>query len=143
MKKWIAHLWAALALFVVIFGFICKQQAVSCFVKIIHPHVSSRYTGGPVLRKIERKEYIFSVHKPVFEGIISERASGFIQIDVQPTGTSLPPLVTEYLDELNAMLIFNTKQNRLTILSQNPKILKGCRIYNLGKDKTIRIKISK
>jgi hypothetical protein len=146
MKKFFSflfHLWALFAFFIVIFGFIMKQKEATYFLKIVSPHVSSRFTGGEILETLERREYTLFIHKPVFEGIISERTSGFIQIDIEPKENILPPIVAEHLSGLRALMIVDTKQNSLFILSQNSKIKKEGRLYNLGKSRSVRIGLSK
>jgi hypothetical protein len=62
-------------------------------------HVSPRFTGGEVRQTIDHGTYRTMLHRPVFDGLVSERENGFVQIDWVPQEKiSLPALLEEEFD---------------------------------------------
>lgn len=59
--------------------------------------VSPRYSGGEIVRSIDRGAYRTVIHRPVYDGLIGERKDGFIQIEWQPV-TALPPVIEDSID---------------------------------------------
>lgn len=60
---------------------------------------SPRFTGGEVARSIDHGSYRTVLHRPVFDGLVGERADGFVQIDWVPVEKqSLPSAIVEDLD---------------------------------------------
>ena len=59
--------------------------------------VSPWFTGGEIVQVIDHGTYRTLMHRPVFDGLISERTIGFIQIDWEP-GNNLPLIIRDEID---------------------------------------------
>jgi hypothetical protein len=81
----IGYIWAGCGVIAVIAIFVCGNlpHAVAGlpFVKL-HP----RYSGGEIVETIADNGTKWTIHRAVFDGLVSERQSGFIQIDVETGG---------------------------------------------------------
>jgi hypothetical protein len=61
--------------------------------------VSARFSGGEVRQTIDHGAYQTLLHRLVFDGLIRERAQGFVQIDWVPREhQSLPSVIEEDFD---------------------------------------------
>jgi hypothetical protein len=47
-----------------------------------HLQVHPVYTGGEIVRTFETNGAKWNLHRPVFDGLVSQRRNGFVQIDI-------------------------------------------------------------
>jgi hypothetical protein len=62
--------------------------------------ISPIYTGGEVVRTVTHGSYETHIHRPVFDGLLAERRTGFVQIVWSPL-TALPETLVEDIDYNN------------------------------------------
>jgi hypothetical protein len=109
--------------------------------------VSPWYTGGEVLRTVDHGPYRTSIHRPVFDGLISECSNGFVQVEWGPLGC-LPERIEEDIDldgdgcpEFRVQLAPQTATATLVPYDQRVKKLEG--VYRLKRGLAIRVALSK
>jgi hypothetical protein len=99
LKSGFGYTWAALCIVVVLATFLGLgfwERALATGTGI---HISPRFSGGEVRQVIEHDTYQTKLHRLVFDGLVGERASGFVQIDWVPReNQSLPALIEEEFD---------------------------------------------
>ncbi len=99
LKSGLGYLWAALCLVVVLatfigLGFWSRTLATGTGI-----HISARFSGGDVRQVIDHGTYQTRLHRLVFDGLVSERTEGFVQIDWVPRkDQSLPSVLEEEFD---------------------------------------------
>jgi hypothetical protein len=99
MKSGFGLAWAALCLGAVLATFIGLGFWQRILAEDTDIHISPRYSGGEVRQVIDHGSYRTLVHRMVFDGLISDRAEGFVQIDWVPTERQpLPSLIEEEFD---------------------------------------------
>jgi hypothetical protein len=62
--------------------------------------ISPIYTGGEVARKVAHGPYDTLIHRPVFDALIGETRTGFVQVVWTPS-TALPETIIEDIDYNN------------------------------------------
>jgi len=91
VKSILGYVWAIGCLLLVpglFFGFGYWPQAL---VHTTGLQVSPRFSGGETARTIAHNGYRTLIRTPVFQGIFTERANGFVQIDWTPEEKQLLP----------------------------------------------------
>jgi hypothetical protein len=111
--------------------------------------VTDRISGGKVIKILPREDYSIHQHRPVFDGLFSERKSGFVQIDFI-TETGLPASITEDIDyNLDGITDFefsiDTDSNNYRLIPKTDSVgtLSPEGVYVLEKRRTIRVEIEK
>src|SRR3974377_695109 len=95
----IGYTWAFLCFAVVLATFVGLNSWEHGLVRATGLHISPRFSGGEVRQTIEHGSYQTLVHRLVFDGLISDRATGFVQIDWVPEkGRTLPSVLEEEFD---------------------------------------------
>jgi hypothetical protein len=98
VKAYLAYAWAFLAGPIVLAAVFGMPFFASQLVAVTGLHIHPRYTGGEVAQTIHHERYQTLVHRPVFDGLIGPRSTGFVQIQWQPTEANLPETIDEQID---------------------------------------------
>jgi hypothetical protein len=99
LKSGFGYTWAALCIVVVLATFLGLGFWERTLAKGTGIHVSPRFSGGEVRQIIDHDTYQTKLHRLVFDGLVSDRAEGFVQIDWVPReNQSLPAIVEEEFD---------------------------------------------
>jgi hypothetical protein len=99
LKSGLGYTWAALCLVIVLATFIGLGFWEGTLAKGTGIHVSARFSGGEVRQVIDHGTYQSSLHRLVFDGLVSDRTEGFVQIDWVPREKqSLPSILEEKFD---------------------------------------------
>ncbi len=99
LKAGLGYTWAALCLVLVLATFVGLGSWERALAKRTGLHVSPRFSGGEVQQTIDHGSYKTLLHRPVFDGLVSERDEGFVQIDWFPRERqSLPAVLEEDFD---------------------------------------------
>lgn len=109
--------------------------------------ISPWYTGGKVVKTMDRGLYKVVQHRAVFDGLIGKKAEGFVQIDFLPLN-GLPDVVSEDI-ELNLdgktdfHLVYDVSANSaaLTSYGNHGAVLEGC--YKLKERRAVRIMLNR
>ena len=76
--------WALAALLIVLATFFGNDLFSRKLVATTGITVSPWFSGGPVIKTVDRDGYTILIHRPVFDALIGERKSGFVQVDWKP-----------------------------------------------------------
>lgn len=85
-----SYIWAICLSFVVILLFFGLDMWSDLAAELPFMSIHPRYKGGSVAFTLEDSEITYRIHNPVFDGLISPRKEGFIQIDIQTLDHGLP-----------------------------------------------------
>lgn len=107
--------------------------------------VSPWSTGGEVLKTIDHGQYRTLLHRPVFDGLFTEKSEGFIQIDWEP-GDSLPATIWEDVDydgdgTTDFQVIYHTQSNTAQLTSYNPAVSSLHGSYILKERRAVRVNL--
>ena len=75
----IAWAFAGLILIMILFPFLSNFSSSAA--KLPFMKINPNYTGGEIASKYVTENCTLVVHKPVFDGLLKERKTGFVQID--------------------------------------------------------------
>lgn len=130
MKKWkiiLAYTWAVFAIIVApvtYFGTNAISRGLASATGVI---VSPRYSGGEIIQTIDHGTYATAVHRPVFDGLIGQTKTGFIQVNWSPA-VGLPPVLTETVDfngdgKVDFTIFLNTKTGEAALTDKAAMVL--------------------
>lgn len=137
--------WAALTLVIVLATFLGNSYFSQRLAAATGVRVSPWFTGGEVASVIERGDYRAYVHRPVFDGLIGERAEGFLQIDWKPA-EALPAVITETIALAGAQpmaLQLDTQTGVARLTSHGPEVLGLERTYRLRDGWAVRVRLQR
>lgn len=86
--------------------------------------INPRYSGGEIVREINKEDYTISIHRTVFDGLISNRKNGFVQIDWRG---KLPQHINDSIDfnndnQKDFVVGIDTTNAKSNITALNPNV---------------------
>ena len=87
--------WAFAGLIVIIVMFPGLNSLSGSVSRLPFMKINPRYTGGDVAYQIAEKSCTLEIRKPVFNGFLKDRNSGFVQIDWRGT---VPEIINDTID---------------------------------------------
>jgi hypothetical protein len=116
--------WAFLCLILILILFPGLNSFSESAAKLPFMKINPNYSGGEVTKQIILANYSIDIRKPVFDGLIKERKSGFVQVDWRGNITDEIIDTIDYdLDNIaDFRILIMTKQNRTEISSFNNKV---------------------
>ena len=147
LKTILGYTAAVLAMFVVIATFMGNSYFSKKLVSATGIKVSPWYTGGEIVKVVEHETYTTLIHRPVFDGLISERKEGFIQINWE-FQTGFPTEIQEVVDydgdnRADFLVTLNTATGDTSITGYNPAVVSIQKTYKLDNGWAVRIKLRK
>jgi hypothetical protein len=144
LRAFLGYSWAALMVPVVVITFAGLKPWEHLLVDATGLKVSPWYTGGEVARTLERPSYAVKVHVPVFRGLFGDRATGFVQVRLEPAAGALPPGLDESLDvdgdgTPDVRLQLGTTSPALRIEALSPRVAGESEVIDLGQAKAVRV----
>jgi hypothetical protein len=146
VRKIFGYSWAVLATPLVLAMFFGHDICPKLLARYTGIRISPWMTGGEIARTVQHEDYQTRIHRPVFDGLIGQRAKGFVQVDwvaVSPT-TTLPERITEQVDyDQDGVADFSveldSKANKATLKPLEANVL-GCeRVLLLKNGRVLRI----
>jgi hypothetical protein len=118
--------WAFLGLILILILFPGLNSFSSSVSKLPLMKLNPRYTGGEIAKQIITANCTLDIRKPVFNGFIQERSSGFVQIDWHG---NLPETIKDSFDfdndgKIDFNILINRKDLKTTIEPFNDKVKK-------------------
>jgi len=98
IRSYLAYSWAILAAPIVLATFMGNEPLSKKLVEVTGLHVHPIYTGGEVAKTIDHGTYQTLLHRPVFDGLVGETDTGFVQIHWQAKDANLPASIDEQID---------------------------------------------
>jgi hypothetical protein len=150
MKKirgFLGYLWAISAFFIVLATFIGNDYLSRKLAAETGVTVSARYSGGEIIRVIDHGAYKTYIHRPVFDGLISETNNGFIQINWEPFA-GLPSVLSETITfdgngKDDCFITLDTKTGAASLRTYNTMVVSVDGIYKLKNGWAARILLRK
>lgn len=147
IKSFLGYTYAFLCVPIILLGFISMDFWGNSMVSLTGVTINPRLSGGEVVNTISHNEYNTLIHRAVFDGLLSERKDGFVQIDWTPLN-SLPEKVEEEIDydsdgKKDFKVVLDTKNCSGEIEAYDSKVvsLEGC--YKLKDAIAVRIVLKK
>ena len=119
-------IWAFLGLVLIIILFPGLNSYSVSVSKLPFMKINPRYTGGEIAKQIVADRCTLDIRKPVFNGFLKERETGFVQMDWRG---NIPEIINDSIDyDQDGIKDFNIKvdrKNSKTILNPiNSKVKK-------------------
>jgi len=149
MVKYLAYSWALLAGPIVLATFIgTDPRLVGKLVALTGLHVHPIYTGGEVTKTLDHEGYQTLVHRPVFDGLIHERNTGFVQIEWQPRDANLPETIDEDIDfdqdgKADMRIQLNTSTNTAALDPLDSRVLSADEVMKVQNSRILRVNLTK
>lgn len=147
LKAALGYTMAAAAFIIVIVTFIGNNALSRIFARTTGITVSPRYSGGEVVKTVDRGTYKSLIHRPVFDGLFSDRSAGFIQVDWHgqpPWPRKLEEAVDYDSDGTVDFVVTLDTQNLTAGLSmKNPSVTGIEQTYRLDRGFAARIALHK
>jgi hypothetical protein len=97
LKSFFGYFIAALMVPVVFITLMGMMPLAEGLVKASGVVISPWFTGGEIARSLTHGTYETLIHRPVFDGLIGQRKSGFVQVVWTPASL-LPETIVEDID---------------------------------------------
>ncbi len=145
LKAFIGYFWAVLCILIIMMTFMnntgfAKMLAAFPFMKI-----NPVYTGGEIAQEIDHDNYKTQIHEPVFEALIGESSTGFVQV-VWTSEDNLPDIIDEKIDFDNNgiddfQITVNTTTAETSLIKLNENVISLSISSNLKNNWAVRINI--
>jgi hypothetical protein len=146
-RSLLGYSWAALCLVIILATFIGLGSWAQGLASVTGVQVSPWFSGGEVVRTIDHDSYKTLVHRPVFDGLFSERAQGFVQVDwVAAPHRSLPAELRERFDvdgdgKPDAAVSVETASSTTRLETLQPWVLGADELIVAEQDRILRIRL--
>jgi hypothetical protein len=145
LRSLLAYTWAVLATPIVLATFMGLPVFSRALAEGTGVKVSPWFVGGEVMREVEHAGYRTVLRRPVFEGLLGARSTGFVQVEWLPAkGASLPDALVEEIDydgdgSVDFVVNLDTATNQAVIAPRVPRVIGLDRVYVLGGERVIRV----
>lgn len=147
LKPWLGYIWMVAALTVSIIGFLNMESVAEVLIVRRGFQVTENWRGGEIGSVKVHEDYRTIFHEPVFEGLLTEKKSGFIRID-WTSDQRLPVKIVEAVDydldgKVDFTIRFNTSDNKVDFHSNQGRDFRLAdeKLLVLDKSRSLRIKI--
>jgi len=145
IKAFIGYTIAMLAIPIALLTFIGMNFFSHKLVESTGIQVSPWFTGAAVAKTIEHEHYRTLLHRPVFDGLFTEKSEGFVQIDWEPLD-ALPAAITEDVDYnadgiIDFRIEYDTTTNIATLTPYNPNVIAIEGSYILKQRRAVRVNL--
>ncbi|MBV7275224.1 hypothetical protein JMF89_11055 [Clostridiaceae bacterium UIB06] len=146
IKAFLGYIAAILTLFVVLATFIGNDFFAKRFVDITSLKVSPIYTGGEVSKVLSFNDYQVKIHKPVFQGLFSDKSKGFVQIDYE--GKNIPAIISQNIDFDNDgnddfYIKYDVKNDKSEFKALNKNVVSLEGVYKVKGNYAVRVSLKK
>lgn len=147
IKPIIGYAWAACAVLVVLACFIGSDYFSHRLAAATGITISPWFSGGEVAATTEHGTYRALIHRPVFDGLFSERQDGFVQIKWEPH-QALPATITETIDyngdgATDFTIVLDTTSGKASLSGQSPTVRGIERTFKLKTGWAVRVLLHK
>jgi hypothetical protein len=117
-------IWAFAGLIIIIIMFPELNSLSGSVSRLPFMKINPRYTGGDVAFQITEKSCTLDIRKPVFNGFLKDRNSGFVQVDWHGT---VPEIINDTIDYDNDgrkdfHILIDLKKESTTLEPQNKMV---------------------
>lgn len=121
-------LWALISIVVAVVLFSSIGGWEKKLITIGSISTAPKFTGGEVVATEKRGSYVTEVHRAVFDGILGDTRTGFVQIDWKEAGARLPDSILEDVDydrdgKIDFRVTLDTRKNTARLTSFCPQAI--------------------
>ena len=118
--------WAIFCLILILILFPGLTSFSGSVSKLPFMKLNPRYTGGEIANQVIQERCTLDIRKPVFNGFLKERTSGFVQLDWHGT---IPEMIKDSIDydhdgNMDFCILVDRKNSK-TVLDPISKKVKG------------------
>ena len=148
LKTVLCYGWALMAVPLVLATFMGMNFWAEKLVAVTGLEVSPWCTGGEVIQTVEHGLYETLIHRPVFDGLLGERRSGFVQITWEPNEAPLPTHIDEGIDfdtdgRNDFRIQLNTETNEAELQTFNNEVVSLGEILVLERERIVRVTLKR
>ena len=145
LQTFFSYTAAVLALIVALTTFVGMKSFSHKLVSATGLEISPWFSGGEIVRTNDRGAYKTSQHRAVFDGLIGQKAEGFVQIDFSPLA-ALPDKIDEKIDfdldgKIDFALEYDVVANTAVLTAYNPRVLSPAVCYVLKERRAVRVRL--
>lgn len=146
LKAILGYIIAVLTLFVVLATFIGNDFFARKFIDITSLKVSPLYTGGEISKVISLKDCQIKIHKPVFQGLFSDRSNGFVEVDYE--SKNMPQIISQSIDfdgdgKIDFSIKYDIKNNKSEFEALNKNVVSLNGVYKIKSGYAIKVDLKK
>ncbi len=143
LKSLLGYTWAVLALILAPTTFMGNSVFSRTLATTTGVKVSPLFSGGDVIRTIDHGDYKTAVHRPVFDALIGQTKTGFVQVSWGPAA-GLPAVVREQIDynddgKADFEIALNTASGATELKALNSSVFPRSKTYRLRDGWAIRV----
>jgi hypothetical protein len=117
-------IWAFLSLVLILVLFPGLNSFSSSVSKLPFMKINPNYTGGEIDNQIVTERCTLDIRKPVFNGLLGERHSGFVQLDWRG---DVPEIINDSIDyncdgKMDFGILVNRKDSKTDLKSFNSRV---------------------
>lgn len=147
LKSLLGYAWAILILFIVLATFLGNGYFSRELTLATGITISPWFSGGEIVKVIEHGAYRTLIHRPVFDGLLTERKTGFIQVNWEPL-EGLPATVEEQVgyagDRKDGFMIrLDTGKGKAILAAHSSSVVSVDGVYRLKKGWAVRVLLQK
>jgi hypothetical protein len=110
--------------------------------------ISPWVTGGEVRQTVEHDLYKTLIHRPVFDGLIGERRTGFVQITWEPNEVPLPTHIDEEIDfdsdgRNDFRIKLDTKTNEAELQAFHKNVVSLGEVLVMERERILRVSLKR
>jgi hypothetical protein len=147
LKSVFGYAWAAICLIAVLATFVGLNFWAQTLAKETGIQISPHFSGGEVRQTIDHGSYKTLLHRLVFDGLVSERSKGFVQIDWVPQEKQkLPALIDEEFDidgdgSSDVAIHVDTNQGTAKMIRQAAYVMGLEPVIAAGQERILRVQL--
>jgi hypothetical protein len=147
LKSGLGYSWAVLCLVAILATFLGLGFWERTLARETGIHVSPRFTGGEVRHTIDHGLYRTVLHRLVFDGLVSDRSEGFVQIDWMPRENQpLPTVIMEDLDidgdaSVDLTVRVDTIAGTAQLMRKEAWVLDPETLISAGSERILRVRL--
>ncbi|MGV8058137.1 MAG: hypothetical protein AB2L12_08965 [Smithellaceae bacterium] len=143
IKSFLGYTWAVTAFIIALATFLGNDFFGRTLAAATGVTVNPWYTGGDIIKSVDHGKYRTLMHRPVFDSLIGQKKTGFIQINWEPAA-GLPQIINEGFDfdsdnKEDFRLILNTTTGKIDLKTDNAAVLSVEKGYRLRNGWAVRI----
>jgi hypothetical protein len=147
LKSTAGYAWGVLCILVVLATFLGHGFLEERFAKASGIRIHPRMTGGEAVRTIERGGYTVTLHRPVFDGLISDRRTGFVRVDFTREDR-VPPVIEEQIDwdgdgRHDFSVVIDTGTSKVSLRAAGPGVTGIEQLYVLKRGWAVRVGLTR
>lgn len=146
LKSILGYIIAVLTLFVVLATFMGNDFFAKKLIAVTSLKVSPLYTGGEISKVLSLENCQLKIHKPVFQGLFSDRSNGFVEVDYE--SKNMPQVISQSIDfdgdgKNDFSINYDIKNNKSEFEALNKNVVSLNGVYKIKSGYAIKVNLKK